>query len=271
MTDRVSVIRAARLVEEWVAWWLTHHKERWPVPPRTLRGCNVDLGIYDAYDDLDEETKQQLPRFWKLMNALLRKKSPPNDNFFVHVVQVTPAIDKPLFAHIKWSSGRTEEASLFQVAYGEVASHLDDMIYDDEMLTRDDEKKLAFASGMHPRLGQNSSLRRAEQHALYAPEPLQMTLEMLGVKEIPEYRGWHPRYFQSAKSLEATLSNIERVKAARKRLAVKRSMGEAVPDPRVIEERRRSAAEALHRRQTVPAAERGLSEPQEDENEDILE
>lgn len=270
MTDYASIVHAARLADEWLEWWLTPDGDRWPIPAREVRFHFVDLGIYDAYDHLDETTKQRLPRFWKLMDTLLRN-TPTHD--FLRVTRVVMSPDNPLFADITFEDGSTRNASLLQVASGEVASSVNAMVRRDNELRETDEVKLAVASGMHPRLGRDSSLRRAEQHILFAKEPLEIAMEMAELKDIPAYRGWHPKYYQSANSVAvaaATTNNVEHVKAARKRFAVKRSMGEAVPDPRVIEQRRRRAAEVLHRRQTVPAVERGLSEPQEDEDEEIL-
>jgi hypothetical protein len=217
MADRASVVAAARLADDWVEWWLTPPDDRSPPPERHAPGCNVNMGILYALNDIQPETLQRLPRFWDLMDKVLSGtsvSSSPTDE----VISIRPVARNPLRALVTVrdcddmaETEHTEEAHLLEVAAGEFACSLSYMLLEEQRLILEtqerDDQRLAVAAGMHSRLGRHSSLRRAYGHELYAPDPLQMVLELSGNKPVSAWRGWDRPNTTSGEDAEASETN----------------------------------------------------------------
>ena len=191
--DPLAVEAAAEYIDALIEWWLKPPNERDELPEKP-----------DAVDDeeIDElivnnlRNAAQFPRFLTHMNRILHGML-----YFGHPIdRIEPWADGSVCLWITFQDGY-EKTNRFVdgIASGDYVP-LDDMLQREAEILREEQEEAnrkrnnelvaAVGMGLHPRVGRDSSLRRAYNHQLSAKDPLILALELSGHKPVSEWRGW---------------------------------------------------------------------------------
>lgn len=194
--DPLVLEAAAEYVDGLIEWWLTPPDERGEFPrvPHNITENAIDNAIDQTYIN-ELRNAAQVPRFLaymsRIMHGLLCSGHP--------IDRVEPSRDGSLYVSVISQDGIEEVAALDGLAFGYLVP-LDEMLRREAEILREEQEEanrkrndeLVAAVGMalHPRVGHDSSLRRAYNHQLAAKDPLLLTFELSGHKPVSEWRGW---------------------------------------------------------------------------------